>query len=253
MTELILTDRAALKLIDQAERALAQADNADDADELWRKVKAVEEAAHLARVSEVAVLGLRRVQLRAKRRYGELLPEPESKGRPAKKEQRVPLPKADRVAADRARKLAAVPEETFEKTLAAESIEKVSEAAILREDRKSKATERRSRSRGAEPLADGMDLRIGDAREILADVEDGSVGLVLTDPPYGDEAEPLYRWLAEWSARVLIPGGSLICFTGQSRLDRDMRILGEQLRYWWCLSMPHNQSQRLAGKFVIAE
>jgi len=35
-----------------------------------------------------------------------------------------------------------------------------------------------------------------------------AVPLILTDPPYGDEAEPLYRWLAEWSARVLIPGGS---------------------------------------------
>jgi DNA modification methylase len=74
----------------------------------------------------------------------------------------------------------------------------------------------------------------------------------ITDPPYGDEAEPLYQWLAEWSARVLIPGGSLICYTGQSRLDRDMQIFGKRLRYWWELVMPHDQSQRLPGKFVIA-
>lgn len=118
---------------------------------------------------------------------------------------------------------------------------------------KAETAERRKRSREAEPLDDGVDLRIGDARDVLADVEDESAALVLTDPPYGDEAEPLYRWLAEWSARVLVSGGSLICFTGQSRLDRDMRVFGEQLRYWWCLSMPHHQSQRLAGKFVIIE
>jgi hypothetical protein len=31
-----------------------------------------------------------------------------------------------------------------------------------------------------------------------------------------------------------------------------MRLLGEQLRYWWMLIMPHDQSQRLPGKFVIA-
>lgn len=48
MSELVLTDKAALALIDQAEQALAQVENPEDADELWRKVKAVEEAARLA-------------------------------------------------------------------------------------------------------------------------------------------------------------------------------------------------------------
>ena len=77
--------------------------------------------------------------------------------------------------------------------------------------------------------------------------------LVLTDPPYGDDAEPLYEWLAEWSARVLVPGGSLICYTGQSRLDRDIGIFARHLRWWWLLTMLHHQSQRLPGKFVTAE
>ena len=98
-----------------------------------------------------------------------------------------------------------------------------------------------------------FDLRIGDAREVLADVAPLSVHLVLTDPPYGDEAEPLYRWLAEWAERVLVYGGSLICFTGQSRLDRDISIFSERLRWWWLLALRHNQAQRLPGKFVIAE
>lgn len=112
---------------------------------------------------------------------------------------------------------------------------------------------RREASRVARVLPDAMDLRIGDAREVLADTPDASVALVLTDPPYGDQAEPLYGWLGQWAARVLAPGGSLICYTGQSRLDRDMRLLGEHLRYWWLLAMLHHQSQRLPGKFVIAE
>jgi len=74
-----------------------------------------------------------------------------------------------------------------------------------------------------------MELRIGDCRQVLADVPDNSVPLILTDPPYGDDAEPLYRWLAEFAARALIPGGSLICYTGQSRLDRDMALLSAKL------------------------
>jgi hypothetical protein len=112
--------------------------------------------------------------------------------------------------------------------------------------------QRRDESRGAEPLPDGVELRIGDCRIVLADVPDNSVPLILTDPPYGDEAEPLYHWLAQWAARVLIPGGSLVCYTGQSRLNRDISIFDQQLRYWWLLIMLHDQSQRLPGKFVIA-
>jgi DNA modification methylase len=112
--------------------------------------------------------------------------------------------------------------------------------------------ERRRQSRLAKPVPGGMELRVGDARIVLADVPDNSVPLILTDPPYGDEAEPLYRWLADFAARVLIPGGSLICYTGQSRLNRDIRIFNEKLRYWWQCTMEHHQSQRIPGKFVIA-
>jgi len=129
----------------------------------------------------------------------------------------------------------------------------VAEASLIKKGAAKQTRARREASRTAPPLPDGAELRIGDAREVLADVPDASVHLVLTDPPYGDEAEPLYGWLAEWSARVLVPGGSLVCYTGQSRLDRDMRLLGEHLRYWWVLAMLHHQSQRLPGKFVVAE
>ena len=131
---------------------------------------------------------------------------------------------------------------------AARAAQKLASKEIAGEETK----QRRAQSRAATPLVNGMELRVGDCRTALADIPDNSVPLILTDPPYGDEAEPLYEWLAQWSARVLIPGGSLICYTGQSRLDRDMDILGSRLRYWWLLIMPHQQSQRLPGKFVIA-
>jgi hypothetical protein len=111
---------------------------------------------------------------------------------------------------------------------------------------------RREASRSAVPIVDGMDYRVGDAREVLDDVADNSVPLILTDPPYGDEAEPLYEWLAGFAQRKLIPGGSLICYTGQSRLDRDMAILSQRLTYWWLCIMPHGQAQTLPGKFVKA-
>jgi 16S rRNA G966 N2-methylase RsmD len=112
---------------------------------------------------------------------------------------------------------------------------------------------RRDVSRSASVLPDAMELREGDCREVLADVGESSVNLVLTDPPYGDDAEPLYEWLAEWSACVLVPGGSLVCYTGQSRLNRDVAIFDAHLRYWWLLTMRHDRAQRIPGKFVTAE
>jgi hypothetical protein len=111
---------------------------------------------------------------------------------------------------------------------------------------------RRELSRAALPIADGFDYRVGDARVVLADIPDNSVPLILTDPPYGNEAEPLYEWLALFSERVLIPGGSLICYTGQGMLDRDIAILGARLKYWWLCMMPHTQHQKLLGSGVLA-
>jgi hypothetical protein len=109
------------------------------------------------------------------------------------------------------------------------------------------------RERAAEPIPDGMDLRIGDFREVLADIADNSVPLILTDPPYGNEAEPLYRALAVLAARVLIPGGMLVCYTGSTRLNRDIKIFDEHLTYWHDAVMLHDQSQRLFGLGMIVK
>ena len=134
MSELVLTDRAALALIDEAERALAEVDNPEDADELWRKVKAVEEAARLARVSEATLVTFRRVQLRAKRRYGELLGPAE----PSNQHTAVTRSNGtkDRVTQHRARSLAAVPEPVFNAHLEQSDPDKLSEAGVIREARK---------------------------------------------------------------------------------------------------------------------
>ena len=48
--------------------------------------------------------------------------------------------------------------------------------------------------------------------------------LILTDPPCSDDADDLYSWLADFAEKVLIPGGSLILFTGHYRLPRDFEI-----------------------------
>ncbi len=98
------------------------------------------------------------------------------------------------------------------------------------------------------------EIRIGDFRDVLADVEPGSIDLVLTDPPYDAASVELYRDAAKWAATALKPGGSLVCYAGQSMLPDVLNALGESLRYWWTFAVPHRHGgQQLPGKWVICE
>jgi hypothetical protein len=119
--------------------------------------------------------------------------------------------------------------------------------------RDTEAQRRREASRNAPPLPDGAEMRVGNVLAgALDDIEDNTVALILTDPPYGLGAELLYEWLGPFSARVLIPGGSLICFGGNLVEARDQRIFDAHLtRQPQCI-MPLSPSQRLFGPNAIA-
>lgn len=98
------------------------------------------------------------------------------------------------------------------------------------------------------------EIRSGDFRDTLADLPEGSVDLILTDPPYGDDAVPSYERLAAFASRKLKPGGSLVCYTGQSILPDVLVEMRKHLRYWWTLSLDHNHGgQQLPGKWVMVE
>jgi hypothetical protein len=109
--------------------------------------------------------------------------------------------------------------------------------------------ERRRLSRAAPGIE--PEFRLGDCREVLRDIADDSVALVLTDPPYGNRSELLYRWLADFATRVLVPGGSLLCFTGLTTWFRDAIIFAEHLQVRPLLHMPHtNERPMLGGEFI---
>jgi site-specific DNA-methyltransferase (adenine-specific) len=59
------------------------------------------------------------------------------------------------------------------------------------------------------------------------------VDCIITDPPYGHEAIPLYEDLGKIAKIVLKPGGSLVVMTGQSYLPEIMVGMGKHLRYQW--------------------
>lgn len=77
-----------------------------------------------------------------------------------------------------------------------------------------------------------IDIRCGDAFELLRTIEDKSIDLVLTDPPfgidfdYGDEYKddrktyiPFIERIIQEANRIIKPGGLCFIFVAQPRLD----------------------------------
>jgi hypothetical protein len=152
--KLVPADRAALALIDEAERALTEVSTPEQADELWRKVKAVEEAARLARVAESRLTAVTRIRLQARRLWGEWLGKAENRG-PATVTHGHGSTAADRKDRERVRLLAALPGELFSARLERKDLAGLAEKPLLDMARElGKLTEPRARQKAtAEALA----------------------------------------------------------------------------------------------------
>lgn len=85
---------------------------------------------------------------------------------------------------------------------------------------------------------EGWSLLHGDFRERLESIPDGTVDLILTDPPYPREFLHLWGDLAKHAARVLAPQGVLVGMTGQIMLPEVLELLGRHLHYGWCYCQP---------------
>jgi 16S rRNA G966 N2-methylase RsmD len=85
---------------------------------------------------------------------------------------------------------------------------------------------------------DDCDIHNVDFREL--EIADESVALIFTDPPYERKSADLYRDLAEMAARVLIPGGSLLAYSGQVVLPTILSTMSEHLRFWWLCGCYHS-------------
>jgi 16S rRNA G966 N2-methylase RsmD len=92
----------------------------------------------------------------------------------------------------------------------------------------------------------------GDFRDRLADLPDGSVDLIITDPPYPAEFMHLWSHLSEQSRRVLKPQGILVALTGAIMLPEVMSKLGEHLQWGWMYVQPlPGANSRIMGRHVL--
>jgi DNA methylase len=105
---------------------------------------------------------------------------------------------------------------------------------------------------GAAPLPGGDGpLFLGDFTEIGHRVADNSVALVLTDPPYDRDSLHLYGAAADFAARVLLPGGSLIAYAPNYALPEAFENMTGTLRYWWTLALLYERPASLMVEFGI--
>ena len=95
---------------------------------------------------------------------------------------------------------------------------------------------------------------LGDARELIKDVEPESIDLIFTDPPYLKKYLPLYKWVGKEAARVLKPDGFLMAYCGGCWKNITMRMLDQELDFYWDFTqyMP-GQNSIIWHKKIIAK
>ncbi|MDZ4263819.1 MAG: DNA methyltransferase [Pseudomonadota bacterium] len=101
---------------------------------------------------------------------------------------------------------------------------------------KSKQAEQREAFlQGLPEVADVYKLHCCPVADLSQRLEPDSIDYIITDPPYGQEAIPVYADLGSLAKVVLKPGGSLVVMTGQSYLPEVMQNLAAHLTYQWML------------------
>ena len=80
---------------------------------------------------------------------------------------------------------------------------------------------------------EGSGLYLGDAIKLMSELPDESIDSIFTDPPWGEDAVPLFYDIAREASRILKPGGFVMTFTGKANLHIVMSYMSEWLNYHW--------------------
>jgi hypothetical protein len=98
----------------------------------------------------------------------------------------------------------------------------------------------------------------GDMGLLWDRLDDNSVDLFLTDPPY--MKADLYERLSELAAAKLKPGGLCLAYCGQMYLPDALNALAKHLKYWWTVAIQltaqevqiHSRRVRNRWRLVLA-
>lgn len=138
-----------------------------------------------------------------------------------------------------------------------EIIRKANQLKRQRKEERLKEKEQRrieisDRARNISITHELIDLRHGDFIHVLSDIPDGSVDLILTDPPYPHEFIDCWSKLGAFAKRVLKPGGFCVAYSGKSHLPEVYERVGDYLDYYWTCNLIHTGNLSLEkGRNVI--
>lgn len=91
-------------------------------------------------------------------------------------------------------------------------------------------------SSGGRALDDSdCQLVCGDFRQLGKTIDENSVDLIVTDPPYVSGQLSIFADLSAFAGRVLKPGGSLFCMAGTYYLPEIISALSQHLSYHWLI------------------
>jgi 16S rRNA G966 N2-methylase RsmD len=95
------------------------------------------------------------------------------------------------------------------------------------------------------------DIKIieGDFRQTK--VDDNSIDLILTDPPYPKEFLPLWEAMFEQAARILKPSRFLVTYANHQNLDQIFKLKND-LIYYWIFKLDFTQKPIAMGRNLIA-
>lgn len=88
------------------------------------------------------------------------------------------------------------------------------------------------------------DIRHGRFQVVLSDIENNSINLICTDPPYGKDFLNEWNEFADLANRVLKPGAFLVTYSGQMYLPAVMSSLASKLRYVWTIAQINGSSKK---------
>jgi len=109
------------------------------------------------------------------------------------------------------------------------------------------AKELQALTAAAVQLPPSCTIEVADIYDGLPGVGDCTVDAIITDPPYGEQAIPVYKALGAVASRVLKPGAPCIVLTGQMYLPEVLQAMSETLEYRWTLAYltPGGQSPQI--------
>ena len=80
-------------------------------------------------------------------------------------------------------------------------------------------------------------LYLGDAKEVLQSLDEDSVDLIITDPPYSRKYFYTYSYLSDYCPRLMKRGSSLLMIAPSYALPEVTELFKNKLKFRWIISL----------------